>query len=172
MASATASTVSFSAAATTARTSTSRLPTCVHAFARSTVRPAGFRLHHNRPNLAKAVNSGCWGSAGNCGPSMNYRRWASGPNMQRSFNKWAEQASNNMWFPVDVEETAQQYTFVADVPGLGKNDIKVLLLPVLLVKASLVILLLACVLECHTAAFAHLHAKPCVLNLLCCMLNQ
>jgi len=30
-----------------------------------------------------------------------------------------------MWFPVDVEETAQQYTFVADVPGLGKNDIKV-----------------------------------------------
>lgn len=52
-----------------------------------------------------------------------------------------------MWFPVDVEETAQQYTFVADVPGLGKNDIKVLLLPVLLVKASLVILLLACVLK-------------------------
>ena len=32
-----------------------------------------------------------------------------------------------MWFPVDVEETAQQYTFVADVPGLGKSDIKVLL---------------------------------------------
>ena len=30
-----------------------------------------------------------------------------------------------MWFPVDVEETAQEYTFVADVPGLGKNDIKV-----------------------------------------------
>lgn len=30
-----------------------------------------------------------------------------------------------MWFPVDVIETAQQYTFVADVPGLGKNDIKV-----------------------------------------------
>ncbi|KAL0038808.1 hypothetical protein WJX79_008656 [Trebouxia sp. C0005] len=45
--------------------------------------------------------------------------------MQRSFEKWAEQATNNMWFPVDVEETAEQYTFVADVPGLGKNDIKV-----------------------------------------------
>lgn len=33
-----------------------------------------------------------------------------------------------MWFPVDLEETAQEYTFVADVPGLGKNDIKVPLL--------------------------------------------
>ena len=62
---------------------------------------------------------------------MNYRRWTSGPNMERSFRKWAEQTSNNMWFPVDVEETAQQYTFVADVPGLGKNDIKVLFLSVL-----------------------------------------
>lgn len=30
-----------------------------------------------------------------------------------------------MWFPVDVEETSEEYTFVADVPGLGKNDIKV-----------------------------------------------
>lgn len=45
--------------------------------------------------------------------------------MQRSFYKWAEQASNNLWFPVDVEETAEEYRFVADVPGLGKNDIKV-----------------------------------------------
>ena len=45
--------------------------------------------------------------------------------MPVSFEKWAEQAGNNMWFPVDVEETAEEYTFVADVPGLGKNDIKV-----------------------------------------------
>ena len=30
-----------------------------------------------------------------------------------------------MWFPVDVEETAQEYSFVADVPGLVKKDIKV-----------------------------------------------
>lgn len=60
---------------------------------------------------------------GTCGPSYNQRWRGSG---QRSFEKWAEQANNNMWFPVDVEETAQEYTFVADVPGLGKNDIKVL----------------------------------------------
>ena len=59
---------------------------------------------------------------GSCGPSYN-QRWRGSD--QRSFAKWAEQASNNMWFPVDVEETAQHYTFVADVPGLGKNDIKV-----------------------------------------------
>ena len=59
---------------------------------------------------------------GACGPAYN-QRWR-GSN-QRSFEKWAEQANNNMWFPVDVEETAQEYTFVADVPGLGKNDIKV-----------------------------------------------
>lgn len=66
----------------------------------------------------------CW-NTGDCRPAYNQRQWRSGPNMQRSFEKWAEQATNNMWFPVDVEETAEQYTFVADVPGLGKNDIKV-----------------------------------------------
>jgi len=60
--------------------------------------------------------------SGACGPSYNQRWSGSG---QRSFEKWAEQVSRNMWFPVDVEETAQEYTFVADVPGLGKNDIKV-----------------------------------------------
>lgn len=60
--------------------------------------------------------------SGACGPSYNKRWSGSG---QRSFEKWAEQVSRNMWFPVDVEETAQEYTFVADVPGLGKNDIKV-----------------------------------------------
>lgn len=69
-----------------------------------------------------------YGSCGNpvigaCSPSYNQRGWRGSG--QRSFEKWAEQVSKNMWFPVDVEETAQEYTFVADVPGLGKNDIKV-----------------------------------------------
>ena len=126
MACATASTVFASANAISARASASRPQPCVHIFARPSFRPTGFRNQQlNRANLAKAVNSGCWGPVGVCGPSTNYRRWTSSPDMQRSFDKWAEQASNNMWFPVDVEETAQQYTFVADVPGLGKNDIKV-----------------------------------------------
>lgn len=58
---------------------------------------------------------------GACGPSYN-QRWRG--SRQRSFENWTEQ-TDNMWFPVDLEETAQEYTFVADVPGLGKNDIKV-----------------------------------------------
>lgn len=61
---------------------------------------------------------------GACGPSYN-QRWRG--SRQRSFENWTEQ-TDNMWFPVDLEETAQEYTFVADVPGLGKNDIKVPLL--------------------------------------------
>ncbi|KAL3141935.1 hypothetical protein ABBQ32_004585 [Trebouxia sp. C0010 RCD-2024] len=66
---------------------------------------------------------GTWSPViGACGPSYNQRWRGSG---QRSFEKWAEQVSRNMWFPVDVEETAEVYTFVADVPGLGKDDIKV-----------------------------------------------
>ena len=126
MACATASTALASTTATALRSSAARPQPCVHVFARPLFRSAGFRSQQlNRANLAKAVNSGCWGPVGVCGPSTSYRRWTSGPDMQRSFDKWAEQASNNMWFPVDVEETAQQYTFVADVPGLGKNDIKV-----------------------------------------------
>ena len=131
MACVTAASVSLSAAATAARTTTAEPCACVHAYSRPGAGPPGFRLRPNRAHLAKAVNSGCWGTMSGCGPSMNYRRWTSGPNMERSFREWAEQASNNMWFPVDVEETAQQYTFVADVPGLGKNDIKVLFLSVL-----------------------------------------
>ena len=49
-----------------------------------------------------------------------------------------------MWFPVDVEETAEQYTFVADVPGLGKNDIKVRLQLVLVVRPVSMLNLLYC----------------------------
>lgn len=127
MACVTASVLSASSAAATAgRTTARQSQPCVRIVARPVFRPAGFRLQQlNRANLVKAANSSCWDSAGACGPTANYRRWTSGPNATRSFDKWAEQASNNMWFPVDVIETAQQYTFVADVPGLGKNDIKV-----------------------------------------------
>lgn len=126
MACVTNSLVSASAIATTARPSASNSRSCFRVLPRPTYRPAGFRVQQlSRSNLAKAINAGCWGPAGVCGPQKNYRRWTSGPNTQPSFNKWAEQASNNMWFPVDVIEEAQQYTFVADIPGLGKNDIKV-----------------------------------------------
>lgn len=88
---------------------------------------------------------------GACGPSYNQRWRGSG---QRSFEKWAEQANNNMWFPVDVEETAQEYTFVADVPGLGKNDIKVLVSPSLLGSHALSCLCNVCK--------RTLHDLPCV----------
>lgn len=121
MACATVSAVSASAGLTTGRisASTSRQRICI-------VAGPAVRLQRNaRPVAVKAVCDNRWGSsAGACGP-MYSQRWRSGPNVQRSFDKWAEQASNNMWFPVDVEESAQEYTFVADVPGLGKNDIKV-----------------------------------------------
>lgn len=121
MACATVSAVSASAGLTTGRVSapTSRQRICI-------VAGPAVRLQRNaRPVAVKAVCDNRWGSsAGACGP-MYSQRWRSGPNVQRSFDKWAEQASNNMWFPVDVEESAQEYTFVADVPGLGKNDIKV-----------------------------------------------
>lgn len=59
---------------------------------------------------------------GGCGSSYNQRWRGSG---QRSVAMWADQANNSLWVPVDFEETAQHYTFVADVPGLGKNDVKV-----------------------------------------------
>lgn len=124
MAYATVSSVSSLAAMSAARTSApvSRQHVCI--FARPVAKPAAFRLQSNARSLeARSTYRNCW-STGACGPTYQ-QQWRSGPNMQRSFEKWAEQATNNMWFPVDVEETAQQYTFVADVPGLGKNDIKV-----------------------------------------------
>ena len=129
MACVTASTVVTGTTAVSGRASTSRCQPRVHILARPSFRPSGARLQQlNRNNLAKATYSGCWGPVGTCGPTTDYRRWTTGPSTQRSVDRWAGQASNNMWFPVDVEETAQQYTFVADVPGLGKNDIKVSLL--------------------------------------------
>lgn len=30
-----------------------------------------------------------------------------------------------MWFPVDVDENADKYTFVADIPGVEKQNVKV-----------------------------------------------
>ncbi|KAL3138379.1 hypothetical protein ABBQ32_006181 [Trebouxia sp. C0010 RCD-2024] len=83
-----------------------------------------FRLPPNcRPVSARAAYRTSWDPMiSACGPSDNQRWRGSG---QRSYGKWTEQARDSMWFPVDVEENAQEYTFVADVPGLGKNDIKV-----------------------------------------------
>jgi len=116
--------------ATTTSTSTSfNRATAVRARnARIVVTPTSrlvaFRLPSTPRSVgARATYSNSWNPmSGACGPSYSQRWRGSG---QRSFEKWAEQANNNMWFPVDVEETAQEYTFVADVPGLGKNDIKV-----------------------------------------------
>ncbi len=126
MACATISSASVSAAIKSARISApaSRQHVCI--FARPASKPVACRLQSNsRVVIARGgYGNNCW-NAGDCRPAYNQRQWRSGPNMQRSFEKWAEQATNNMWFPVDVEETAEQYTFVADVPGLGKNDIKV-----------------------------------------------
>ena len=86
-------------------------------------RLVAFRLPPTPRSVSAGATYGNWNPmTGACGPAYNQRWRGSG---QRSFKKWAEQANNNMWFPVDVEETAQEYTFVADVPGLGKNDIKV-----------------------------------------------
>lgn len=92
------------------------------------VRPAArlvaSRLPSTSRSLAlKATNGFCWEPmTGACGPPFNQRWRGSG---QRSSAMWADQANNSLWVPVDVEETAQHYTFVADVPGLGKNDVKV-----------------------------------------------
>ena len=106
---------------------------------RATARPETVAKHHiciparpigrssvfggHRNTRSPAVQA-VWSVGGRCGPSYQ-QQWGNTSNMQRSFEKWAEQASNSMWFPVDVEETAQEYSFVADVPGLGKKDIKV-----------------------------------------------
>ena len=127
MASVTASTTSVSASASFNRPTVARAR-YASVLATPVSRLVAFRLpSSSRSTYAKATYSNSWNSVtGACGPSHNqmigWRR--SG---QRSFEKWAEQANNNMWFPVDVEETAQEYTFVADVPGLDKNDIKVVL---------------------------------------------
>ena len=123
---ATMSSASVSAATKSTRTfaPASRQHVCI--LARPASKPAACRLQPNtRSVIARGMyGNNCW-NTGDCRPAYNQRQWRSGPNMQRSFEKWAEQATHNMWFPVDVEETAEQYTFVADVPGLGKNDIKV-----------------------------------------------
>ncbi|KAL3143042.1 hypothetical protein ABBQ38_003318 [Trebouxia sp. C0009 RCD-2024] len=93
-------------------------------LAKPVARLVAFRLPPNcRPVSARAAYRTCWDPMTSaCGPSYNQRWRGSG---QRSYEKWTEQARDSMWFPVDVEETAQEYTFEADVPGLGKNDIKV-----------------------------------------------
>lgn len=118
-------------------------------------RLVAFRLPSTpRSIAARATYGNGWNPmTGACGPSYNQRWRGSG---QRSFEKWAEQANNNMWFPVDVEETAQEYTFVADVPGLGKNDIKVPLSSSLLVTCPD----LPCIV-CNVRKYT-LHYLPCM----------
>lgn len=121
-------------------------------LARPAARLAAFRLPSTSRSLAlKATTGFCWGPmAGACGPSYHQRWRGSG---QRSFAMWADQARNSLWVPVDVEETAEQYTFVADVPGLGKNDVKVHCIALWLGR-------LRCHLLCLTQTVLHFRQLP------------
>ena len=113
--------IAKAACTTTARTAPSAR-ICVVRLA--IVGKPGLRQLQSFRNARSLADGNCWGpTVVGCGPS--YGGWNRRQGGQRSFEKWAEQASNSMWFPVDVEETSEEYTFVADVPGLGKNDIKV-----------------------------------------------
>jgi HSP20 family protein len=57
---------------------------------------------------------GSWGS-----PAV--QQWQK--QAQQAMQEAAQQ--QGLWFPIDVLESDTQYQYVADVPGLGKSDIKV-----------------------------------------------
>lgn len=124
-----------SAALASTSTTYSRASSCRSQHAPVVAKASAGLVASRLPSCSRSVSAKAYSNCGNarmygtwspvigaCGPSYNQRWRGSG---QRSFEKWAEQVSRNMWFPVDVEETAEVYTFVADVPGLGKDDIKV-----------------------------------------------
>ena len=123
MACSTCSAATLSVASSSSRFSFSRAQ-CAPVSARLIAPRVAFRV----PASSRSMSSNATGrpiywkssATGNCGGWSNDQ--SSSGVSQRMQADWV---SRGMWFPVDVEETAQEYTFVGDVPGLGKNDIKV-----------------------------------------------